>query len=137
MFLVPQQDGNSKIKTRGSTLSHSAARAVVSDLCWGGKEQRHTGRDGPCEWKALQMTERLMGSRESCFTHIFCLIRLTLLPHLFFFFFGLNSSIFSSFLSTPASLLSKPALLYSCFLGSFCFLLVHFVLYFCFYVHFC
>ncbi|XP_054455437.1 transmembrane protein 25 [Anoplopoma fimbria] len=40
------------MKTGGSRLSN-----VVSDLCFGGKEQRHTGRDSSCERKALQMIE--------------------------------------------------------------------------------
>lgn len=34
------------------TLKDETASSVVSDLCAGGKEHRHTGRNGWSEWKA-------------------------------------------------------------------------------------
>lgn len=104
--LVPRQDRNSTCKTRGSAMS-IVSRAVVSDLSREGKEQRHTGRDGVNG----KYCRRQRGNNAP-HTSIFCLM--TQLPH------------FSSVLTLPPlplrlfspPSLSKPALLYFCFLGS-------------------
>lgn len=101
------------IKTRGS---------ILSDF------EGLTGRDSSSEWKAL----RRWSGGERCFTHIFCVIWLTLCPSSsssFFVVLTLPSSpslfLFSLHPSLPAQQASS--LFYSCFLrfilfsiGSFC-----------------